>query len=294
MSLSAPRAIYGVHSASPYRRTDGTFYGIMKVLKGSSLSLQGTLNKLLGGSSKYPWAVEEGEVNAEIALKISEYPDFLFELFLGKAPTVSAADAAGTASTLTNKQGASVQSATTGIASATVLAGSKTDLKFAKYVVKCVTPTTVDVYASTDADFSKGTAVTYQDDFLKITATPLTIVASAPVTVPGTGIQLTGGSGTIGMTAGDTATFEVKPTSSKSMAVSIGAAADVFPEFGMIMMAKKRGNNELFEVDAVRCKGAGLPIGLAMNAWSEADVKAEAFYDSALDCVLKVRTIGET
>ena len=34
MALTAPRNIFGVHSVSPYSRTDGLFYGIIKVLKG--------------------------------------------------------------------------------------------------------------------------------------------------------------------------------------------------------------------------------------------------------------------
>ena len=33
MSLSDPRIVFGVHSVSPYSRTDGTFYGELGVLR---------------------------------------------------------------------------------------------------------------------------------------------------------------------------------------------------------------------------------------------------------------------
>ena len=70
MALSNPRIVFGVHSVSPYSRTTGEFYGILKVLGGSSLSLSGELLKLNGGSRKYPWAVEDGLITAEMTLKV--------------------------------------------------------------------------------------------------------------------------------------------------------------------------------------------------------------------------------
>lgn len=294
MALSQPRSIFGIHSVAPYSRTDGTSYGILKVLEDSSLQLQGKLVSLMGGSSKYPWAVEEGEINAQVSLKVSEYPDFLFTLFLGQSPTSSGVSATGSVSALVNKQGTSLMNATTGIASIAITASTgAANLKFGKYVVKVVSATTVDVYISSDADFARGSsALSYQDDTLKITATALTITTTGGITViPNTGLQFVGGSGTIGMTTGDTATFSVLPPSTKSMTVNVGAVASVFPEFGMIAMAKKKGTGELFELDIYRCKGQGLPIGMAMNAFGKTDIKIDAFYDSAQDGVFGIRNL---
>lgn len=291
MSLSNPRAIYGVHSVTPYSRTTGEFYGILKVLASSTLAIEGSLNELMGGSSKYPWAVEDGQSKAELSLKFSEYPDFVFELFLGKAPSANSAETSGNASTLTNKKGTSVVAAT-GLASVGIKAASKADAKFGKYVVKAASSTTVDVYASTDADFARGTDKSFESDLLKITASPLSITTSTAVEVPGFGIELTGGAGTIGMTVGDTATFEVRPINEKSSTVVIGSAAyQSMPEFGAIVVAQKRGNGELVEVDCYRCKGSGMPLGFEQNAWSSADVKVKAFYDSEKDGVLAFRHV---
>lgn len=292
MSLSAPRSFFGVHSFTPYSRTDGTFYGTIKVLKGSSLSLSGEQVELTGGSSKYPWALEEGVITAEMSLKFGQFEDFLFELFLGKAPTALTTEASGNASTLTNYKGVSLKSATTGVTSVGVKSGNEADLKFGKYVVKAASATTVNVYYSSDADIARGTNGTYQDDALKVTATPLTITASSPVTIPNFGLELSGGSGTIALVVGDTATFEVRPVNAGGMTVRIGSASDTsFPEFGSIVMAQKRGNQELMELDCFRCKGAGMPLNFEQNAFAEAEVKVKVLYDNDKDGVFDVRFV---
>lgn len=289
MALSDPRIIFGVHSVSPYSRTTGEFYGILRVLGGSSLSLSGELIKLNGGSNKYPWAVEDGLITAEMSLKVKEYPDFLFQLFLGKAPTaVTTPDTDGTVSTVTNKNGSSIVAAT-GLASVSVIPSTgAADLKFGKYVVKYASATTLSIYVSTNIDFARGTDEDYDDDLLLVGTTG-TITTGGNTDVASLGLRFVGGAGTIAFTSGDTATFEVQPPFTKSMSVSIGANSDVFPEFGAILMAKKRGNLEMMEIDAHRCKGVGLPLGFDENAFSEAEIKVECFYDSTLNKVLSLR-----
>lgn len=291
MSLSQPRNIFGVHSVSPYSRTDGLFYGIIKVLKGSSLSLSGESVELMGGSQKYAWAVEDGAIKAEMSLKFGQFEDFMFQLFLGTAPTPIAADPTGDVSAAVNKKGTSVVAAT-GIVGVTAKAGSEASLKFGKYVLKATDATHVDVYLSSDVDIARGTAGAMQNDALKITAAPLAVATGATVDVPNFGLTITGGAGATAFVTGDTATFEVLPEHSGASTVVVGSAANqTFPEFGAIVMAQKRGNGELFEFDCYRCKASGMPIGFEQNAWSESDVKVKCFYDSALDGVFKVRAV---
>jgi hypothetical protein len=289
---SPPRAFYGVHSFTPYSRTDATFYGEVKVLKSSSLSLSAALVNLMGGSSKYPWAIEEGEIKAEMSLKFGQYDDFLFQLFLGKAPSALTAETSGNVSTLTNFNGTSLMSATTGIATATALSGSEANLKFAKFVVVAVSTTTVDVYASSDADFGRGSNGSYTTDSLKIAAAQ-TITASTATNFTAYGFKLTGGSGTIGMTVGDSATFYTRPVSSAGgMTVVVGGLADqTFPEFGAIVMGQKRGNQEMVEIDVYRCKAAGMPISFEQNAWAQGEVKIQIMYDPNLDGIMQIRHV---
>lgn len=290
MSLSAPRGFFGVHSFTPYSRTDGTFYGELRVLKSSSLSLSGSLVGLSGGSSKYDWAVEEGEIKAELSLKFGEYPDFLFTLFLGKSPTALSAETAGNCSTLTAAKGSLVSS--TGVATATVLSGSESDLKFGKYTVVAASATTVNVFFSSDADIGRGTNGSYSTDTLKIVSA-VSITTGGNTDLTGYGIRLTGGAGTIGMTTGDSGTFYVRPVAATGgMTVNIGGRADqYFPEFGAIVMAQKRGNQEMVELDCFRCKAAGLPLNFEQNAWSNGDVKIQLMYDDAQDGLFSVRHV---
>lgn len=291
MSLSDPRIVYGVHSVAPYSRTTGLPYGIAKVLASSNFSITGELNQLFGGASKFAWAIEEANVTAELQLQVKQLESWMFELFLGKAPTdVSTPSTSGAVSTLTSKVTGLVD-ATVGIASVSALSGSEADLKFGKYIVKYVSATTVDVYCLSDVDFNRGTDKSFENDALKITASPLTITSGGNVTIPGFGLKLVGGSGTIALVSGGTATFEVHPAYTKTMEVSIGGTSDTFPEFGCVMVAQQRGNGEMFEIDAYRVKGAGLPLGLTEKEFNQPEITAQAFYDSAKNAVAKVRWV---
>lgn len=281
MALSDPRIVYGVHSIAAINRSTGDAYGIAKVLANSSFAINGELVTLNGGSQKYPWAIEEGNVTAEITLQVRQIEDWMFEVFLGKAPTAdSSGSSTGSVSTPVAKTG-SIIDATTGVASIAELTGSESDMKFGTYLIKAASPTTVDIYVYSDVDFNRGTDKTYENDLLKVTASPLTVPGTdGTVSVPGFGLEITGGSGTVAMTTGDSAEFQVLPPYTKSSTVTIGGGSDVFPEFKAVMMASQRGNQEMFEIVAHRVKGAGLPLGLTEKAFAEPEITAQAFYDS--------------
>lgn len=291
MALSNPRILYGIHSVTPYAPATGLPYGMLRVLAGSTFEMSGDQKTLFGGSFKFPWAVENGEVNATLSIKTKEYPDFLFTLFLGKAPTTVASDTTGDVSGFANVYGATAFHASTGIATATVKTGSETDIKFGKYLVKVVSSTTVDVYCLSDIDFTRGTDISFQNDSLKVTASALTIATTTAVTIPNCGIELTGGSGIIAMTVGNTAEFFVLPIHTGGLEVTIGGSSDEFPEFGALLMSSKRATGELFEIDVFKLVGAGMSLGADEKTFSESSINAIAFYDSAKNAICKIRTI---
>jgi len=228
-----------------------------------------------------------------MSFKPKELASFLFKLLLGKDPTEVLADP-GNAGPLANVLNASVLDAVTGIASVGVKAGSEDDLKFGKYIVKAVSPTTVDVFGQSSIDFLRGEDKQFVDDTLKITATPLTITMSAAVEVPGFGVELTGGSGTIGMTAGDTAEFEVNPPSLEQTDVLIGEFGACVPEFGAVVTAQKQGDGSMWLFDCFRVKALGFPFGLEEKAFNEAEITAMLLYDAAKNGVMKARHIKPT
>ena len=291
MALSENRIAYGIHSVCPYSRTDGLPYGILKVLGGGSLNLTAESEDLFGGSNKFAWASEAKTISSEFSLTVKSMPDFLFELFLGAEVTTTASSAAGTVSALTNKKGTSAVSATTGIASVGLKSGSTADVKSGIYLVKVASATTVDVYALTDIEFSRGVDLEYVNDSLKITASALTITASTPVTIPKLGVELTGGSGTIGMTVGDTAIFTLAAPHGGISEITIGKQATTFPEHGQVCLSAKRSNGDLFEIEIYKVVGQGFPIALEETVFAVPEMTSKVLYDSVKDKLATIRAI---
>lgn len=290
MALSQPVSIYGIHQITAYNVTTRMPLGTAKVVGSAELSSEGELVSLNGGSSKYPWQVERGLITAELSLTLREYPPFLFQTLLGKAMTENAAETGGNVSTLTNSYGTSVV-ASTGIATATAKSGSTADIKYGTYVVKAASATTVDVYAYTDLDFAQGTDKEFVNDLLKITSSALTITTGTAVTIPGFGVELTGGAGTIGMTTGDTAVFECRPINTSSQEVVIGSTTEVFNDFGLIIAAQRPGTNYMTYLDCYRVAGSGLPIAFTENAFSEAQITMQLFRDSTRNGVYSLKRV---
>lgn len=291
MGLSAPRIVFGVHSLSPYSRADRTPFGILKVIGSASISMQAALEELYGGAQKFSWAAESKTIKAELSCKVKAYPGFLFTQFLGGSSTDNVAETGASVSAITNWKGTSVMSATTGIASIAVKTANKTDVKFGKYVLVATDATHVDVYLMSDVDIARGTAGSYQTDGLKVTASPLAITASTGTDIPSFGLTVTGGSGTIGMTAGDTAVFSARPINSGSSDITIGASSTTLPAFGAVILAQKRATGEMFEIEAFNCIASGFPIAFDEMAFSQTEIKVSCIYDSTQDAVFKIRSV---
>jgi len=287
--LSDPRIVYGIHSISPYSRTDGMPYGILKVIGSANLALNSDLEQLFAGSNKYAWAAENKTVSTELTAKVKAYPGFLFSLFLGAGVTDTGVDTAGTVSTIANKKGSSMV-ASTGLASVAVLTASKANLKFGKYVIKATGSADFKIYLLSDIDAARGTDAAYVGDDLEV-ATVAGVTTGGNSDVADLGLRFVGGAGTIGFTTGDTATFEVLPPSTKSSSIVVGKSTDTFPNFGALLLAQKRATGEMFEIDAHNCVGGGLPINMEENAFSQPELKMTCLYDSSLDRVFTIRHI---
>jgi hypothetical protein len=283
--------MYGVHQVTPYSRTTGLPYGTLRVLGNATISLAGELVSLTGGSSSFPWAVENGAITPEITLNMKELQNFLINIFLGKEPT-QVDDDAGSVDALANVNGTSAQDATTGIASVSVESGEEAELKFGKYIVKVVSATTIDVYALTNVDFRRGTDKTYENDLLKITPSPLTIAGTGGTTsLSGFGVEFTGGSGTVDMTTDDTAEFSIYPPSLEKVTARIGAVGDCVPEFGILIAAQKLSDGTMWTFDCFKVKALGFPFGMAEKAFNEAEVTMQLMNDSAKDGVLDMKRV---
>lgn len=291
--LSAPRIVFGVHSLSPYSRADHTPYGILKVIGAANISMQAALEELYGGAQKFSWAAESKTIKAELACKVKAYPGFLFTQFLGGTVVDNSAETGASVTTAVNAKGSSIIAAT-GLASVTVKSANKTDVKFGKYVLVATDATHVDVYLMSDVDIARGTAGSYQNDGLKITASPLALSTGTAVDIPNFGLTLTGGASATAFVAGDTATFSARPVNTGSSDITIGSASTTLPAFGAVILAQKRATAEMFEIEAFNCIASGFPIAFDEFAFSQTEIKVSCIYDSVQDAVFKIRSVIPT
>ncbi|MGY5854059.1 MAG: hypothetical protein RTU92_10865 [Candidatus Thorarchaeota archaeon] len=294
MALSQPRELYGIHNVTFYDRSNGLPYGILRVLGSSSLNITGETVSLNGGSSPYAWDTQGGAITPEMSLNFKEYPNFLFQVLFGATVTEAAApDTDGDVTTLTNVLGTSAQDDSTGIASVGLETDEEAELKFGKYIVKVVTTTAVDVYGLTNVDFSRGTDEDFEDDTLKLTATPIIIPDSSggTVSLPDFGVEFTAGSSSVAMTIGDTAEFTIKPPYTNDTDILVGSPDSCIPEFGAFLAAQRKGDGTMWTIDCFRVTALGFPLGLEEKAFAESEITANLSYDAAAGGIFRLRRV---
>jgi hypothetical protein len=290
MGLSQPRTLFGVHSLTPYSRENMIPYGQTLVLQGSTFALEGGLVELKGGSSRFSWAVEDGDIDATLNFTVSEYPNWLFELFGGKAPTQGVAEASGNISAIVDVFGTSVVAAT-GIASVTAIPSTgAANLKMGKYVVKATASDAFKVYCLSDVDFGRGTDGTFVDDSLEIFSQTGATTGST-YDIVAFGLRITMGASPTSMAGGDTATFDVRPINTFNRSVRIGGISDSFPEFGCIIYAQKSGSGALFEIDCFKMKAIGINLGAERKAFGQSEYSAKAAYDTVKNGICDIREV---
>ncbi len=294
MGVSNPTLYFGIHSVAFRRLSDGSYYGPpVKVTGGFNLDLPAEFADLTGGSEKFIIATEETTFTPEATFNIKEFRLYLYELFVGATTTEIAAEANGNVSVLENVQGTSVENAVDGIASLTALAGSEGNLKFAKYTMVATGADTVNILASSDIDFRRGTDVEYQNDELEVLAVDVVVPPlDATVDITELGLQITGGSAAaIVMVADDTAKFEVRPINSGAEIVKVGETGKILPEFSCILYAQQRGNGEMVEIEIYKAKGGGFPHNFAEKAWMESELTIKPLKDFQRDGVFELRRV---
>lgn len=288
------RNIFGIHSFTPYNQNTGKPYGILKVLGGGNMELTGETEDLFGGSSKYAYASEQTQIGATATMNVKSYPDFLMELFLGGTVTSIDAAANGEVRNTANFKGTSAINPTTGVATVAITAGDEADAKFGRYVaVVEAGGTDLSLYLMTDVDFARGTKGAYTNDALLIESGITIPNTGATIAVADYGLTFTGGSGTVAMTAGDSFVFDVLPAHSGGSEILIGSETASFPNFGAFIVAQKRSNGEIFQIQAFNCVGSGMPFPLQEKAWMVSDLTMKLLRDEDSDAVMKITAFDE-
>lgn len=167
--------------------------------------LQSPLVQQKSGNDEFAVAVGTGEAEGTLTATIQRYSKELLEVLAPKESIITS-DASGTpAISSSNELGTSVINATTGLIVG-LKAGAEASLKAGAYIVIARSSSTVDVIATTKDFKTNAQGV--------LNANPLSISSGVSVDVLDqdgnpTGLEITGGSGTIAFVEGDFANVEV-------------------------------------------------------------------------------------
>jgi hypothetical protein len=278
------RQLFGVHSICSVSRSTRIPTGMVRILGDISLAFEASSVQNRGGPSWYPYATEITEINPTLGFQIKEYPNWVMENYLAAKVTTTAASATdGTVSALSNKLGTSVFSATTGVATATLKSANQANLKTGTFRVIAASATTVDVYAVSNFQFTRGTDLFADDNTMKITTSPLTITASTAVEVPGLGVELTGGSGTIGMTEDDVAEFQITAPHNGISKVEIGVNGYIFPEHELYIFGKQRADGRAMYLHCPKAVcTSGMTFNFSQGDFSNTDISVDLLNDATL------------
>lgn len=280
---------FGIHNATFKDIQDPTFWGLAKILGSAEADLKQELIPLEGGSSILPWGAAPGRATGEITLPIRQYDKqilrFLKPWIAGSETENASGEAGGSVMQIVNAKGTSTVNATTGIASIAV--GTAANLKPGNYKAVVTAAATIDIYVDTDV----AGGVEYQDSDLKINTSPITIPGTGG-TVEFQGVEFTGGSGTIGMTIGDIATFAVNPISNYLLDTYFGKTGACQREFELTIYAECVGGR-IRTTTYPRCvASASTPVNFLENDWASMEATIQVLQPSTVDYVATSKFIN--
>lgn len=285
MPLSNPVGMYGIQQATIIDRTTKAMFAML-VLGDFDNQNNEPLVPLYGGGSPYPWDVASGHADAKLKMNVKQYDLNALKYLGGSISTSftenSSGEASGYASGLTNEVGTSISNATTGVASIGIQSGQNP--VFGNYLLKAASATTVDVYLDNQLD-----GVSYVDDTLKITSSPLTVPGTGGnVNIPNTGLKIVGGSGTVAFTTADIASFSARPQNAYNYEYQGGVPGVSKPEFMLRIFTEKLGGNKYRYIEYPRVKANGVSFKNKEKNWSDFETELMVLFDSAKNYAWKV------
>lgn len=291
MPLSNRSGVFSFHTITLFDYATYNPKGTIRLATEAAFSTNSEFITNSGGPINNTVDAQLGNLDCEFSVTLTEYPPNFLKEAAGLTVTTTAAEASGSVSEFANKSGTSVFDATTGIATATVKSGSEADLKTGVYIVKAASATTVDVYADTSLRFKQGTDIDFEDDSLKILASALTITTSGVTEVTGTGVELTGGSGIIGMTAGDIAIYVVREINTASTVVE--CPNEICPQLIKVhLYGEQCDTGEIRMMEITKAKLMPFDFSLSRKEFSETELTFKCFADQTSGNTWKERIIS--
>lgn len=208
-----------------------------------------------------------------LSFTAASYRPEVYEQLAMAEVTDTALNASGQITASGNVYGTSVFASGTGIKSFAVASGA--DLKDGKYLFKATATNKVKIYAYSDVSFRDGTNAAFEDDTYQV-GDEYTITASGSNTCTELGISFTAGTGTIGMTVGDTAEITILRQNAALHQILVTGDTD-FSELGVMLFPDKY-NKAYTSIDVFRVVPAGLPLEIK-DSWSTFNVTCEMLKD---------------
>lgn len=278
MAYTKSNRVFGLHAATLVDIATGLPLAEPILLsQGSTLTVTREDIDIRAADNAFAIDSADGEGTAEISMTIDEMNSGAIQALIGTPVTRGTAGTTGAVTTLTDRNGTSVVSATVGIASVGIKVGSSPKY-FGQFVVKAVSATTVDVYAMSDFGGLKiADALTG-----KVNTTPLTITTATATDIVDAdgvhiGLTLTGGSGTIAMTIGDTATFQSIPPYVSEFSFDI--RGDQGKKYYSMIFTASDSQARSCEVFVGKIKLGTLPIAFTPREWFSAEITGKAYPD---------------
>ena len=292
MAQSQPVGIYGLWSVMLLDYISKMPLAMAKVAGEFTIPFSFDLEDFVGGAEKLVLDSEPKYAKADTTFAFKQFDRQLFQYLSGATVTNRIAEASGAVTLLTNAKGTSIMSTTTGIASVGLKALGAAELKAGRYIVLAADATHVDVYATTDADFSAvftgGTTLDFVDDTYKITKTPLSIAMGASVDVISLGVDFTGGSGTIALVPGDSAYFDIRPANIGSETIIVGKQNTFLKRMGLVAVSQPKSNGEVLTVYCPKVQTSGFDISLKEYSWAGTSPKLKILKSTAEDMVCQI------
>jgi hypothetical protein len=275
--LTDIKYLYGLSNLTVIDRTNDKPKYLLRVVSSMNVDSKVDYDKLTVGG--VDWASEEKASSYSLKFEAYEYAPTVMEHLSGGQLTTEALNAAGEVVHLANVKGTSAYNSTTGIASFSV--ATLADLKWGKYVAVVTAATKIKIYGLTgNVSFNDGTNIAFADDTLQV-GSEITVVAATPEDITELGLHVTGGSGTIGMTIGDTCTFEIRRGTKTGYRLVVGGLSTVYEDVKIIGTFKQT-QSTYRAVEIPKVKISGLPLE-AGDSYSKYSVTADILYDSGID-----------
>jgi hypothetical protein len=289
MAKTESYKVFGAADIVGYDRTTHEILFCVQAIGDVNSDFTAEIEDLVGGANNYPLAKAVKSFKSSCKATIKEYNPALMEILTGGTKTLHTVSTTGDVTDEANVVGTSLYGSA-GFSAVAVVTGDEADQKEGWFMALAASTTTIDIYAYNPQGLARGTSVTIQDDYNKITASPLTIPSTtgAELTCADLGIKFTRGAAARSVTQDDAFIFYVQKPATTAYKLKFGAANTTFDNIG-VMITSQLYNGYMMIIHFYNALAVGAAFPLKHKGWAEYEINIEPMYDSTEDAVGEIR-----